>query len=449
MASIVEENSQPITKLTGVANFEVCKEQCESRLKLSGLWMLVQGNEVEPTKDITEEAEGSEEAEEDEQAEHAKPAEQSEENYAFIAERERFRSRDKQARNVIFDSCEPSVQELLWDFLSAQECWELLIDSYECPLSKSDRVDKWYKALDAVDCKELLKLLKCDESLVDVGWESEPSRSLETGEQEEWRTALHAGAIAGCVELIKLVFKLYETAPLSNPGETQQVAPTTAPNGIGGATSRPSQNERLTSSKSLGKPKGKLQTTDSRAAMTSYTNGTDDTTPVPNQIERSRRKSLHDLLKIKDSHLKLRAIAMAIQQGNRQLAPALLNATDRIFEHSLGLFFDPEKVREQARKESLRVVIKDFLREQERLERLRVRIEYAENTEFNCLPIEEYLFHFLCQRAAWIDLKLCRALWKRIRESGGDLWRLVLEYQDGRGRPPFHCAIDACCIDVF
>jgi hypothetical protein len=461
MESLLEGDTQPILKLNGVSNFKAWKVQCESSLKLSGLWELVEGTEVEAMEDAVKE------------------------DGDFNAEKDRFRMRNEQARVVIFDSCEASIRkEHLWDFLSAQECWEVLIDSYECPSLEKERLDKWYDALYRTNCKELMKLLEYDESLVEVGWEGEPSRFPEPGTAWMGRTALHAGAIAGCVELVKLVSNLYRVK-LSNkaPGGTQQDGATKSSRSTVGTTPGPShmgkterltsrnsftkikgnlrktnsspglshigRTERLTSRKSFTKIKGDLRKTNSSAARTSYINGSDDTTPGPGQIERTRPKSLIDLLAAVDGFSGLRAIAMAMQHGNRELIHALLQAEGNCEPSYPSFFGDEEELEkaarglykpkesaeyaeEEANKRGLRMVIKDYLKSIGSVRRSVIRKAYSSDTNFNFLPMEEYLFHFVCQDPALLDIIIpsevhCPSvLWARIRDYRCDLSPVAL-----------------------
>ncbi|CAM6089335.1 unnamed protein product [Calypogeia fissa] len=91
---------------------------------------------------------------------------------------------------------------------------------------------------------------------------------------------------------------------------------------------------------------------------------------------------------------------------------------------------------------------------------------YFQHRDFNFLPPEEYLFHFLCadrdnfpctmfgsrgtQEESWSQLSLVctgmvQTLWTAIRswEGNDHLWRFLLQFKDSQGRPPFDVAIDA------
>lgn len=63
---------------------------------------------------------------------------------------------------------------------------------------------------------------------------------------------------------------------------------------------------------------------------------------------------------------------------------------------------------------------------------------YWDDLDFNFLPREEYLFHYMLTS----HKPVCLALWSKVKSQPNKLWRFLLELQDGRGRCPTHVAVD-------
>ncbi|CAM6100228.1 unnamed protein product [Calypogeia fissa] len=71
-----------------------------------------------------------------------------------------------------------------------------------------------------------------------------------------------------------------------------------------------------------------------------------------------------------------------------------------------------------------------------------VLAEYRKHLDFNFLPWEEYLFHFLLTTEKKEFKDFTRVVWTAIRSCSDSTWRYLLELQDAQGRTPLHVSVD-------
>lgn len=105
-SSSIGFNASSIPKLEGTSNFQQWKVICMSSLQSSGVWKFVIWEAVPPLQD---------------------PAERE---YSFQDRLENYHSRAAQARNIILCSCSSHIQQTLVEVLTAQACWDKLLQTY-------------------------------------------------------------------------------------------------------------------------------------------------------------------------------------------------------------------------------------------------------------------------------------------------------------------------------
>lgn len=362
----------------------------------------------------------------------------------------------------------------------------------------------WYKALLEEDCLAVMGLLKDHPRLVRVGWEEDRSISVEGSPRNHWeplqrrlwmgRTALHVGASRGCTELVKQVLILCGvniTPVLSvlNPGQGARTSSPTEDTEIVIDPPRKSDEQIMqkTTNNVIDHWKAQVQNDEARLAegaivrwkrklimrkgsgVHESATGSDSQKPQPSGVGENRDRDRYsfspsDLMSLfcsKDGEYDLRALDMTSFHGNRDVMALLQyavgpdpNSLLRI--NMIGEFgrdFDRDKTYRSHLREVTAEVIATF--SDDPTFRTSCLDEYAKHRDFNFLPREEYLFHFLFthrfQSTAPGGLcdRLQNTLWKKVRSSDDHLWRFLLQLEDGHGRPPCHVVIMESWLEHF
>lgn len=425
-----------------------------------------------------------------------------------------------------------------------------------------DVKSQWYQALFEEDCIAVMKLLDADPRLLKEGWEREPSRQVEGRKRREgdgrtksaWkgRTALHVGAIRGCVKLIMQVLRLCNFEDFDEVDEAYQTTSSALEgfsfsNFVGNdgyfcdgcdgnlwgknrwnSTVKPDYDlcpdcyEKLGNGKDYIKIECGLRKSSGMGTLSSTsssdgeaTRGTPGQSPDSSPDDPTQRgdpQRGREQAAEKIESVSLGPAARKLQKAVSTIVRK--NRLDKSEEQASGGFVSDMDVRDLLNVQGVR----DLLNAQDGECGLDVRaiasvhrnrvvillLEYASQTnkglvglgwkaaielddleyastydrkllrqtiieatsipdftfelynnhrDFNFLPPEEYLFHFMLAGEMVFERNLASKLWRAVRsssaKSGGELWRFLLKYQDGQGRSPFHVAMEGSLEKEF
>lgn len=354
-------------------------------------------------------------------------------------------------------------------------------------ISKTVR-SKWYTTLFEEDCIEVMKLLDDHPNLLKLGWESDPSlrvtgfvrrqgRSVRATESKwKGRTALHVGASRGCTKLVVQVirscnfddFSEIDEAYRKNSSSLEEFSFRSLHLGITcnecdvnpivgnrwTSTAKadydlcPDCYEKLGNEKEFIKiqfpepepePKNEHKAVPVSAVPSDRAYYFQDDVFVATPL--SSDKDVKSLLLAKDEERGLDAFAIAALHGNQEILVLLHYCKQRVLNSPTAGLETRARLTE---------VMTSNADKRKLLRQITVRVpgmgslvaEYESHRDFNFLPPEEYLCHFMfaCNRKISFDWK--GDLWRAIRScEGSELWRFVLELKDAQGRPPFHVAV--------
>ncbi|CAM6095744.1 unnamed protein product [Calypogeia fissa] len=368
---------------------------------------------------------------------------------------------------------------------------------------------KWYRALFEEDCIVVMKLLHDYPGLLKVGWEKEPERQVEGRRRaerwnqrwtSEWkgRTALHVGASRGCAKLILQVLRhlslegfsevevAYQKILLPDGGHQPELG-VAAASFDGFSPDMDCKRLLLAKDGESGLDAfaiAHLHDNKEVIVLLRYGLGNCD----DNHYYRDYRefsvdasKAIEELVKLasleREERKMLRQVMVAAAMVFIERVEPYLDGLDLgkaiVEDESNDLLGPPSTFHERAIEEYLRSQSSSTMQSFPRDDKILghpVFTTYFEHRDFNFLPPEEYLFHFLCahpgnfrrrrfvsrgtQEESWSPLSgVCRGmvqtLWTAIRswEGKDDLWRFLLQFKDSQGRPPFHVAIGSDCHD--
>ncbi|CAM6095905.1 unnamed protein product [Calypogeia fissa] len=311
------------------------------------------------------------------------------------------------------------------------------------PISERVR-QQWYEALFDMDSLKVLELLKGDPDLLKVGWGSEAAQMQ--WEKRPWkeRTALHVGVKRGNADLVEHVLTQckvdFNSSSEKNGSSTVRLSRSKHDgDDKGQEIAGPSQEDTtgegdrqpLKSTASEGDDKSLLADDESKPQV-------NDTKTVGEQPHDEDDQILPSLLLVKDGVYYLDAMAMAMLIGNLKIILMLLYAGNyfpRTILPDLDVTEESEENRGHRAKltEVTEQVVSSFEPSLDILEM------YESDLDYNFLPWQEYLFHWICSETPDPNvLKLAKALWAAVRLNSDSTWRYLLELQDAQGRTPLH-----------
>ncbi|CAM6118547.1 unnamed protein product [Calypogeia fissa] len=314
----------------------------------------------------------------------------------------------------------------------------------------SERVRKqWYEALFDMDSLKVLELLKGDPDLLKVGWGSGAAQMQ--WEKRPWknRTALHVGVKRGNAELVEHVLTQckvdFNSSSSEKNGSSTVSLSRSKHDGDdkGQEIAGPSQ-EDTTGEGDRQPPKSTAREGDDKSLLAD-----DESKPQVNGIKTVGEQPhdeddqiLPSLLLVKDGVYYLDAMAMAMLIGNLKIILMLLYAGNyfpRTILPDLDVTEESEENRGHRAKltEVTEQVVSSF---EPQLTSLDVLEMYESDLDYNFLPWQEYLFHWICSKSPVPNvLKLAKALWgAAVRLNSDSTWRYLLELQDAQGRTPLH-----------
>ncbi|CAM6099699.1 unnamed protein product [Calypogeia fissa] len=371
-------------------------------------------------------------------------------------------------------------------------------------MSNSEIEKKWLQALFDADCPEIQKLLEEHSWLLKVGWDQFSSLTEvvdDKGVSGKWQgsTALLEAAYTGSIDLVRQVLRVCNVAITSsdstvdeegvprsstttlqmktNPDEDRipttkdlviaddavQVDKSISGQRAGAAPEKRSTNAGLMKAVQTGRDnwnrlasfKPKLGTKESIQERTDEVNDGANVKKNSRDLKMSR-KDLRKLLLVKSSYYcDANAMTIAKVSGYDEILDLLVQALAECDNPPFGIKkTTPEPqplipaVGDTKHLASLRRLTKAVLEgfhDQSSVEECRK--QYAILRPYTYLPIEEYLFHFLCESNDNESIRndyesIRKDLWSKIR-SRGELWSFVLTMKDSQGRTPFHVAMES------
>ncbi|CAM6114455.1 unnamed protein product [Calypogeia fissa] len=302
----------------------------------------------------------------------------------------------------------------------------------------SERVRKqWYEALFDMDSLKVLELLKGNPDLLKVGWGSEAAQMQ--WEKRPWkeRTALHVGVKRGNAELVEHVLtqcKVDFNSSSEKNGSSTVSLSRSKHDGDHKDTTGEGDGQPPKSTAREGDDKSLLADDESKPQV-------NDTKTVGEQPHDEDDQILPSLLLVKDGVYYLDAMAMAMLIGNLKIILMLLypgNYFPRTILPDLDVTEESEENKGHRAKltELIEQVVSSF---EPQLTSLDVLEMYESDLDYNFLPWQEYLFHWICSESPVPNvLKLAKALWAAVRLNSDSTWRYLLELQDAQGRTPLH-----------
>ncbi|CAM6112787.1 unnamed protein product [Calypogeia fissa] len=293
-------------------------------------------------------------------------------------------------------------------------------------MRNSELAKKWFQALFDGDCPEIQKLLEEHSWLLKVGWKGDPATKVKDRKDvsSTWKgsTALIGAANRGSIALVRQVLRL-----CNNDSTVDEE----------GVPSSSTRTEEMSADEVKDGP---------------------DLAQTTGDFNMSRQE-LREMLLVKSSYFcDADAMTIAVVYGYDEILDLLVQALAECDNPPFGIkkttpepqpLIPGSKEGDTQHLARLRRTTKDVLKKFPDQSLVKeCRKQYRQERPFTYLPIDEYLFHFLCESNDADYESIRKDLWIKIR-SLGELWNFVLTMKDSQGRTPFHVAMGANAVERF